>query len=115
MVATYNFSLTGEIHFASPGTKEILDKNAVGECANDLFEEIKVLDIGEIRNCYVRDNILSQKFIIYRHFKKLEQDNSEINQLVGVYPRDNYYLKIGLSGGLTPELEYFLESIVFLE
>jgi len=115
MVATYNFSLLGESHFASPGIKDILDKNAVGECGNDLFDKVNALNIGEIRNCFVRDNILNQKFIVYRQYKKSEPANSEINRLVGVYPRGHYYLRIDLSDGLTPELEYFIESIVFLD
>lgn len=115
VIATYNFSLAGENRFAEPGMKDSLAKNEVGECGNELFEKIKALNIGEIRNCYVKNNILNQRFIIYRYFKPADQAVPAINRLVGVYPLAHYYLTVDLSGGLAAETEYFIKSIVFLD
>ena len=63
-------------------------RNMTGECNNQTFEALKDLSIGEVRNCYVRENILNQKLLIYRLV------NDDLSSLMAVYPRENYYIKI---------------------
>jgi len=100
--------------FASSQVKQIVDKSKMGECSNKLFETLKKLGIGEIRNCFVYENILHQKYITYRYVKSLSQDEQIISQLICIYPRDEFYLKVNLPDQIQAEEEYFVQSLVFL-
>jgi hypothetical protein len=98
--------------FASPDVKNALWQNKVGECQDGLFQKITELKVGDVRNCFVRENIYSQRFLFYRYVQKV--DNQIVEKLIAVFPRDNYYLKVELPDAYSEELEYFLESIIFL-
>lgn len=99
--------------FASLAMQKSLLEAQVGECANELFEKIKDLNIGEIRNCAIQSNILTQKFIIYRYVRYVDNKVS-VDQLIAVFPRDDYYIALKLPDNFSSEIEYFIQSVVFL-
>lgn len=98
--------------FADSTVKDIIANEPIGECSNELFEGLKKLNIGEIRNCFVKENILNQKFITYRHVR-YDDKKQLVDEHLAVYARDKYYLAVQLPRELTDEFEYFIESIVF--
>ena len=71
-------------------------------------------NLGEIRNCFVRDNILSQKYIVYRYYQDSEFVKEIKNQLIVVYPRSDYYVYSFLSDDVVTEVDYFVQSLVFM-
>ncbi|KKQ79789.1 MAG: hypothetical protein UT02_C0024G0003 [Parcubacteria group bacterium GW2011_GWC2_38_7] len=99
--------------FASNNLGVEVDKNKLGECQNNLFEILKTYNLGEIRSCQVRENILKQKFVLYRYVKTVEK-NIE-NHLVAVYPRNDYYIKINLPDDVVDEVDYFIQSVIFMK
>ncbi len=114
MLVTYDFSLPSKIDYASREVQQAVEKSEDGECPHDLFESLKKLNIGEIRNCYVQENILNQKFIVF-HYVQVLPDIAGINdEVIAVCPRGDYYIKIDLPNEISPEIEYFIQSVVFL-
>lgn len=112
-VTTYDFAEPGRYYlFANKSVFDKLNKEIVGECSFELFDSVKDLNIGEVRNCYVYENILNQKYLIFRYVR--QENGEKTNELLAVYPRDNYYLSVSLPDKISSEVEYFLQSIVFL-
>lgn len=99
--------------FASNNLRAEVDKNKLGECQNAVFEILKTYNLGEIRSCQVRENILKQKFVLYRYFKKI--DIEIVNRLVAVYPRNDYFIKVNLPDDVVDEIDYFIQSIIFMK
>lgn len=99
--------------YSSHDVYEKLFLNEIGECNNEMFAALKNLQVGEIRNCFVRENILKQKFIVYRYaFSDAERI---VNQLVAVYPREDYYVMTNLPDDILDEVDYFIQSIIFMQ
>lgn len=99
--------------FASTELGVEVNKNKLGECQNSLFETLKTYNLGEIRSCQVRENILKQKFVLYRYVKTV--DKEIINHLVAIYPRNDYYIKINLPDEVVDEVDYFIQSVIFMK
>lgn len=99
--------------FASLAVRDELVKESVGECSNNLFNQLKILGKGEIRNCFVRENILKQKFIVYRRVEQVSKDKI-FDEHLAVFPRNDYYLAVRLSEAIEAEVDYFIQSIVFI-
>jgi len=99
--------------FSSNDILAVMDKSKIGECQNALFEILKTYNLGEIRSCQVKENILKQKFILYRYVKTLDKET--VNRLVAVYPRADYYVKINLPDEVVDEVDYFIQSVIFMK
>ncbi len=97
---------------ATVDVKNALWQTNVGECKDVLFQKIKELKVGEIRNCFIRENIYGQRFLMYRYVQK--KDDKVEENLIAVFPRDSYYLQVKLPDVYAEEIDYFLESIIFL-
>ena len=113
---SYDFidqNILGLNKFATKDLHQELLLNKTGECNHETFEALKKLELGEIRNCHVRENILKQKFIVYRYV--IMSEGSLLNQLVSVYPREDFYLKVNLPNEVLDEIDYFIQSIVFMQ
>jgi len=110
-VSDYGFE--GGQDYSSADIQKILLLEKLGECSDRVFTDLKDLNIGEIRNCFIQQNILNQKFILFRNVDKQEGEN--INQQLAVYPREDYYLTVFLSDEYNEEINFFVQSIVFLK
>jgi len=111
-VVTYNYANPqGAVWLADKSVFDELNKSASGECASSLFDALKTLSAGEIRNCFVYENILSQKYVIYR----LVNNEKKINTLEAVFPRETFYVAFDLAGSLDSQMDYLLQSVVFLK
>ena len=114
MLATYDFSLVEKVDYANSEVQGALLQNQLGECDGQLFKKLKSLDLGEVRNCFVKENILNQKYILYRYFQDSEGSGQEDSHLVVVYPREEFYVMAFVPNEIMPEVDYFIQSIVFL-
>jgi len=99
--------------FASNDLDAEATKNKLGECQNSLFEILKTYNLGEIRSCQVRENILKQRFILYRYVKTV--DNVITNRLVAIYPENDYFIKVNLPDDVVDEVDYFIQSVIFMK
>ena len=64
-VTTYDYQAEAAVvNYANRELYNTLLHNKVGECNDKVFGVLNNLKIGEIRNCFVRENILKQKFIL---------------------------------------------------
>lgn len=110
-IKTYN-SNDGQPQWASMEVRNALVKSVVGGCGEELFEKLKNLKLGELRNCSIKENIFGQKYLIYHYVNKADDQVTDVS--VAVYPRDNFSINITLPVSLTEECNYFLQSVVFL-
>jgi hypothetical protein len=108
-LANYDFNQEGFKPLSSQSLFQTVLRNQTTECENQVFDDLKQLNVGEVRNCYVRENILNQKFLIFRLV------NETTGSLLAVYPRENYYLKVDLPDEINAEVDYFIQSLVFLQ
>ncbi|HMB26141.1 MAG TPA: hypothetical protein VKP03_01865 [Patescibacteria group bacterium] len=109
-LSTYNMSETEEKKFANEKVNQIVKDSETGECGNELFFELESLGLGEVRNCFVRENILGQRFLVFRYYNSITEESNK----VAVYPRDYFYLKLNMAEKSEAEENYFIQSIVFL-
>jgi|GEM_PF-1746974 cell division protein FtsL len=91
----------------------ILKNSQPGECLPEIFQVLEMGLGSPIKNCFVNENILNQKYIQYRYFQSSE-DGQILNLLVAVFPREDYYLHLDITNKTNTEIEYFIQSIVFL-
>ncbi|KKR07876.1 MAG: hypothetical protein UT32_C0006G0023 [Parcubacteria group bacterium GW2011_GWC2_39_14] len=99
--------------FASSDLGAEANKNKLGECQNSLFEILKTYNLGEIRSCQVRENILKQRFVLYRYVKTV--DKVITNRLVAIYPENDFFIKVNLPDDVVDEVDYFIQSIIFMK
>ena len=114
--ASYDFIDESNKSLDKFATESLYDEILIskpGECSHDVFEILKKFGLGEVRNCYIRDNILKQKFVVYRYV--MMSEGSLINSLVAVYPRKDFYLKVNLPEDVLDEVDYFIQSIIFMQ
>ncbi|MBU1131858.1 hypothetical protein KKC32_01210 [Patescibacteria group bacterium] len=110
--ATYDFA--DKLSYANKEIRQTVKDNKIGECPFELFEQLKDLNIGDIRNCFIKENIFKQKYIMYRHVFALDEYNL-VDELLVVHPRENFYLYVNVPDELTSDILYFIDSIVFLQ
>ncbi len=102
------------VNYASHEVEQYLVQSSLGECNIEIFAALKKLNLGEIRNCFVRENILNQKYLVYRYYKDYDVFGAAKNNLVMVYPRENFYVYSFLKDDVSAEVDYFIQSLVFM-
>jgi hypothetical protein len=110
-IAEYDYFLDDEVVIVNRDIVNRLTESQAGVCHDDLFNKLESTGLGEVRNCYVYENILGQKFLVYLFL----EPHMSFSQLFVVYPRDSYYIKMVLPESDNSELEYFIQSLVFLK
>ena len=114
-IRSYDFgNYEQELIYASSEVGNNLQSGSIGECNDDIFYSLKRLNIGEIRNCVVKENILGQKYLVYRYIL-INNEKVAARGLVAVYPRESYYFLVTLPENDNTDLEYFLQSVAFLK
>jgi hypothetical protein len=98
--------------YSSEAVRSELAASDNGDCGDKLFEALKALDIGEIRNCIVKENILNQKYLTFRFVIKGEE-TAPGTQSIALYPMSNYYLAVLYPDNLSEEEIAFIQSFVF--
>ncbi len=99
--------------YASHELASAVSSAKIGECSHLIFEIIKTFNLGEIRNCQIQENILNQKFVVYRSVKVNEGEVQ--NSMQAIYPRSDYYLKVNLPDEVEDETDYFIQSVIFMK
>ncbi|NQT50056.1 hypothetical protein HQ571_05150 [Candidatus Kuenenbacteria bacterium] len=114
IVASYHVSKNEKL-YSSEEVENVLEESDLGECSVKLFNELEKLDIGQVRNCFIKENILKQKYISYRYYLPADAENPETNNLTIVFPREDFFIQINPTDESNKDLEYFIQSLVFLD
>jgi|GEM_PF-4535552 len=70
--------------------KNLLPMAEPGSCRDDLFEMVKKIRAGELRFCETKENVLGQKYLMYRFFD-INQPGTELS-FEAFFPNKNWYI-----------------------
>lgn len=97
---------------SSEAVRTELAASDVGDCGDSMFNALKALDLGELRNCGVKENIMKQKYLVFRFVTRAAETDTA-TQTVSMYPMKDYYLAIKYPDRLSDEENSFIQSFVF--
>jgi len=99
-------------NYSSEAVRRELAGSDSGECDETMFKALEELNIGEIRNCYVKENAMEQKYLTYR-FVNINETAPSVSQSVALYPMRDYYIAVLYPDKLSSDESGFIQSLVF--